>query len=315
MFRTWYVVSFVASAASLLASPCATVRCFAQTSPPDTAQRLALARARTDLLEQVRKLPLSDGRSIRAWAATRVEFDRALRRWIRRQPPHGAARARADGQCEIEVLLTPEALRDQLLVRRTPPDSLPADLPAAGMWPTLRATGRALPGERVPADCPAGWEDVTPEGRRLAEQAALAEAHHALLEQAGRVRVTPAYRLRDFLNSSPAVRDAVLRAISQQSTPEVCFDPGQVCVARVRLAVPSLVRILMRVHADQYEGDVFKTADFRDLAVRADRGELSADGLAPPPNRTILGNPAPPRAKAAATQPTAATTRPVKEHP
>ena len=282
------------------------------------ANCLALARARTALLEQVRALPLGEGLTVGQWTGRSIALDRSLRRWIRQRGPCVPARVRADGVCEVELRLAPAALRDHL--RQEPaPEAGPVEDAVGGTWPVLRAIGTALAVESLPADCPPGWEDVTCKGRALAERAALAEARHALLEQAGQLRVTPAYRLREFLDSGPAVWAAMHEAISQRGVATVHHEVDQVCEAELRFDVPTLARIAAQVHADVYDGDAFTADDFRDMMLSAGAGQLSARGLAPPPGRCILRNPVPPRAESTTTQPSAdvplpAATQPVEEN-
>jgi len=161
---------------------------------------------------------------------------------------------------------------------------------AARHWPTVWATGSAALSEHSVADRPAAWEDVTSTGMDLAREAAEADAYYALLEEAGHLKVTAAHRLREFLDSSDAVRNAVQDAVRKDSKASTVFEPDQIAVATVRISIKDLLRILTKVHDEQYHGEDFAAADFREMVLLAGRDELSATGLAPPPERTILRN-------------------------
>jgi len=257
---------------------------------------VALGKARTELLRRVRALPLGRDVTVGDWVSSSVELDRAVRLWVRQQPQQGPARVYSDGVCEVDVALAPETLRDQMLRWLEdhgggPPkrsvDSA-AVQSAAKRWPTLWATGSAAVSEHLSADRPPGWEDVSRTGMELARSAAEADAWHALLEEAGRLKVTPARRLREFLDSGDAVRDAVQAAVRREGEVTVEFEPDQVAVATARIGMKELLRILTRVHQERYQGEDFAAADFREMVLLAGRDRLTGIGLAPPPERYVL---------------------------
>ena len=270
---------------------------------PTAAQRktlelLALGKARTEALQRIRALPITREAGAGDWVTGSVELDRALRLWVRNRPAEGQVRQYSDAVCEVDVAISPEALRDQLLrlldeygaaasVRGVDAAAIQA---AAKRWPTLWTTGSAALPEHAVADRPPGWEDVTSTGLDLARQAAEADAYHALLEEAGRLKVTAARRLREFLDSSDAVRNAVYDAVRKESKTSTQFEPDQIAVATVRIGIKDLMRIVTKAHDDQYRGGDFTAADFREMVLLAGRDALSASGLAPPPERTILRN-------------------------
>jgi len=259
---------------------------------------VALGKARTELLRRVRTLPLVRDVTVGDWVSASVELDRALRLWVRQQPQQGPARVYSDGVCEVDVALAPEAVRDQVLrwledFGGGPPKRAvdgAAVQSAAKRWPMLWATGSAAASEHLSADRPAGWEDVSRTGMELARSAAEADAWHALLEEAGRLKVTPARRLREFLHSGDAVRDAVQAALRREGQVTVEFEPDQVAVATARIGMKELLRILTRVHQEQYQGEDFAAADFREMVLLAGRDRLTGTGLAPPPERYVLRN-------------------------
>lgn len=284
----------------LLVSLAAALECSAraETEPLSPAQRtfveqLATARARTLIWGQVSALPVEGGRTLGAWAAEDVSRERGLRMWVRQLPRFGPPRIYSDGSCEVDIRLQPEALRAQLAqVASAGEDPARAALPpqldsAARRAPVLWATGAASAGEQDPGRKYPGWEDVTIEGVELARRAAEADAVHALFEEAGRLKLTAARRLTDFLNSSEAVREAVLSALQKSARVAVESGLDQVASAEASITMTDLIRILTDVQQRVYQGDEHHAADFREMALMTPARELRATGLAAPPQRFI----------------------------
>jgi hypothetical protein len=87
---------------------------------PTAAQRktlelLALGKARTEALQRIRALPLTREAGVGDWVTGSVELDRALRLWVRNRPAEGQLRQYSDAVCEVDVAISPDDLRDQLL--------------------------------------------------------------------------------------------------------------------------------------------------------------------------------------------------------
>lgn len=254
---------------------------------------IALARARTALLERISALPVAQGVTLGDRVLRDVELDRALRLWGRTRPREGNARHYSDAVCEVDVRAEPADLLEELLrLRAEYPAAFPDELDAAQLrraardWPILWATGRAALDRVTRAGPTRGWEDVSAAGAELARAAATADAYGALLAEAGRLKVTSARRLREFLDSSPAVRAAVQAELQRAARAKADFAADQVAVVEVRIDLRELLRILTRVHQEHYRGQDFAAADFRQMTLLAGRDELVATGLAAPPSAT-----------------------------
>ncbi len=261
-------------------------------------ERLALARARAQMLEQVWALPLKPDLTIGASVAQEVAPDRALRLWCRALPGYVGARHYSDATCDVDIRLTPETLqaqlREWLRVHRPLREGRidERDLAqAAKDWPVLWSTGGAALTERSQTRQPDGWEDVTYEGMQVTRRAAAADARYALLEEAGRLKVTAARRLREFFDASDDVQEAVYDALREKATVRVECAPDQVAVAEARIGMTDLIRILTEVHQQRYNGEAFHAADFREMALLVERDELRATGLAAPPSTYIKPSP------------------------
>lgn len=266
-------------------------------TPPTPEQQtrletVALAKARTEAFRRLGTLPVKPDRTLADALTGEVDLDRALRLWVRTRPRHGGVRLYSDGVCECDVRLEPEEIRvqlGQLAADRPHPPWDPDRLArAAADWPAIQVTGRAALEEIAAASGPAGWEDVSAEGQELARAAARADAQTALLTEVGRLKVTHARRLHEFLDSDAAVRDAVRAELERAATARVELAADQLAVVEVRINLRELLRIVTRVHQEHYRGSDFEAADFRQMVLLAGREEVAAIGLAPPPARTVL---------------------------
>ena len=282
---------------ALLLAACAAARAQVTEAQRTALERVALGKARSQLHAAISNLPLKGELTVGAWAARDAALDRALRAAIRLQPRQTAPRTYSDGACDLDLRVLPDDVAKLLIGLRekhattpggpgTPAEISAADITAAARdWPTVTVWGSAEVSEPDAATKLDGWEDVSAEGVQLAKLAAQADAGLALLEEAARLKVTPARRVQEFLESSEEVRTATAAAIRSTAEIRVDLAPDQICVAEARLSIPDLIRILTDVHKKHYKGDTFKAADFREMALAAGLNEVRATGLAPPPEK------------------------------
>lgn len=301
--RLWYLAAHLGlgSGTTLAVWSLAVLPAFAVLAPAAASrpseeraalERLALARARTSLWEQVTDLVLTKRLTIGVWAARDVEVDRALRAWIRSRPRHAPPRFYSDQTCDLDLRIDPRSLIDKLvelqarIPQPTPTTRDEVDGPkAARDWPVLWATGMAGSAELTDHEAagPLGWEDVTSQGRRLARRAAAAEALHTLLGEAGRLKLTNLRRVSEFLATSDGAREALLAALERDADVTLQMEPDQVAVAEARIEVSRLIRLLMEVHRGHSPGTAFAASDFREMALHNEQRVLVARGLASPP--------------------------------
>ncbi len=259
-------------------------------------ETVALARARTQLLERISAMPLGSEHTVATWLMQDVDLDRALRLWVRSRPRHGNARTYGDQTCEADVRLEAADLAARLveLLEQHPQSAAPLRLTAEGIrsaarqWPSLQVTGRAELTRDAARGQPPGWEDVSHEGQELARGAATADAYAALLSEAGRLKMTATRRLDEFLGSSPPVRDAVRAELQRVAKTRVEFAPDQIAVVEARISLRDLIKILVRVYQEVYRGTEFEETDFSEMVLYAGTSELAATGLASPPLQTRL---------------------------
>ncbi len=253
-----------------------------------TLEQIALGHARGALFERVLALPLAERSTVGDRLAEDAERDRALRLWVRTRPAIGKPRHYSDQVCEVDVRVDPNDLEvrlAQLAADGLEPGRLHS---AARTWGSVWATGRATPTERGRGAQPIGWEEVTVDGVAMTGAAATADAQHALLEQAARLKISRTRRLGEFFAVSAEIRAAVAAEIARAASAKLEYAPDQVAVAEARLPIRELLRVLTRVHEEQYRGDDFAAADFREMVLLAGANELVATGLATPPNTALL---------------------------
>ncbi|MFQ5807373.1 MAG: hypothetical protein ACE5I3_13075 [Phycisphaerae bacterium] len=293
-FTRFAALMMVGAALSLCADQAGRAQPTGPLTPADRSfvERLSFARARANLYDQVEGLPLKTDLTVGKWAMQDVTRHREFRLWVRTRPRYGGARVYSDATCDVDVRLAADELATQLVTlaeqhpRGQGPALATADImKAARKWPVLWGTGSAALTEKVRTRKPTGWEDITFEGIQLARRAAAADAIHALLEQAGRLKVTPARRLHEFFESDDDVFEAVYEAVTDAASTVVENALDQVAVAQARLGMTELIHILTDVHQKHYHGDLFHAPDFREMALSARQSELRAQGLATPPNR------------------------------
>ena len=261
-------------------------------------ERLALTRARTRLLESVFDLSLDADTTIGQWAAQTVSRERKLRAWLRAVQRSGSTRLFSDASADADVCVTPAQLSAELLelcssgettASTVTPETIRA---AAGRWLDVWGGGSAFLSEYTEETKPLGWEDVSAEGVALAGQAAAADAVHALMEQAGTLRVTAAKRLKAFLDAD-GIREPACAAVQTAAKVTIETPPDQIAVARVEIGMTDFIRILTDVHQAHYRGADFHAPDFSEMALNASEQRLEAIGLAVPPERCRLSAPLP----------------------
>lgn len=273
-------------------------------SEKGTLERVAMARARAGLQRQVLGLTVKQELTLGVWGSRDYALDRELRAWLRERPRLFQPRFYSDGTCEVDARVSAAELREKLLAliaarSRDDPAAGGADpvterdvREAARRWPVVHSTGAASITERdVGQRRPLGWEDVTFDGVQLAASAAAADARAGLLRAASRLRVTNAHLLREFLESSDAVRDAVSAALEKAARVKVRHEPDQIAVAQASISIADLIRVLADAHASAYRGETFHAADFREMALINRPGELTAEGIAGPPANQIHRSP------------------------
>jgi hypothetical protein len=268
-----------------------------QSQPVSSADRvarekLALGRARAAAAQRIRSLPLAANLTLGEWAERGVELDRGLRAWTRSLPRAGDSRSYDDGAVEATVHVRPAEVLEQVRkLRAAHPkivfDASDADLAktAAG-WPEIWADAAAEPTDSPDPAAAPGWEDISPEGAQLARLAATTDAIAAMLDEAGRLRVTSAHRLNEFIFATPEIRDAVGDAIRRSASITVELGPDQIAAATATLSITELTRIVSEVHAARYREALFRAADFRQMSLTNDVAELRVAGLASPPNQS-----------------------------
>lgn len=131
---------------------------------------------------------------------------------------------------------------------------------AAAMGAPLGAVPGAAPGAApapapymgtaaiVPRQVPPGWENVTVQGRLLAERAARADAMRKLAERIRGVHITATTTVRDFVTQSDAI-DAQMRArlVGARQVGPTRFLPDQTCEMDLEVSIQDVTKWLTEV--------------------------------------------------------------------
>lgn len=261
-----------------------------------TLQRLARAVAHAELVQQVRRLPISANATVGDCMARDVDLDRALRLWIRQHIQPGRTRLYSDAVCEADVQLDPDGLLRQLTNIISEQGHSTAELgvstaslrQAAQRWPVLWATGAASPDLQWRADHPPGWENVTRQGVEAARRAALGDALATLRRDINRLFLGRDRRVADFLAFNARVEEFVDNRLRRAIDSTVNCEPDRTAVARATISVRELMRILSDAHERHARGSDFALADFRRMVLDAPDDTLSGTGLATPAPDALL---------------------------
>ncbi|MBI5818069.1 MAG: LPP20 family lipoprotein [Verrucomicrobia bacterium] len=100
----------------------------------------------------------------------------------------------------------------------------------------------------VPRQVPPGWENVTVQGRLLAERAARADAMRKLAERIRGVHITATTTVRDFVTQSDAI-DAQFRArlVGARQVGPTRFLPDQTCEMDLEVSIQDVTKWLTEV--------------------------------------------------------------------
>ncbi len=254
-------------------------------------ERTALGKSRAALDAAIRQLPLGES-TLGEWIAASLPRERALRAWVRAQPAFGAPRVYSDATCDATTRATPEDLL-ALLQPLAEPDAAGAVsaatlAQAARGWRTVWADGQAARQDRAAARKPPGWEDIAPEGIQLAKLGAEADALEALLDEAGRLKVSASRRLDGLLRASSEFRAELREAIKAVATIRVEPGPDGLASAEAGIKLVDLIRLLSDARQAHPEIEGYPPSELRGLGLLTELEQIRATGYAGPPARYRL---------------------------
>ncbi len=241
------------------------------------AERLALARAHTALVEVVLALPIDGRESLRHWAADDWSREAALRAWLWQRPRFGPLRRFSTGEVAADLRVDVSDLTG-LLSALQPDARFVVGADRQAVW----TTGRGNVTETLPPH-PPGWENVAPADLALARQAATAAAWERVLTRAETLAYQPGMTLRAAL-TDPAFRAALRRHVPTLGSAETELLDCQVVAATASISPAQFVQALQ-----QTEQAISKDAprDFRGLLLaRGVQRALQATARATPPRTT-----------------------------
>lgn len=281
---------------------------FAQTEPQKKllARRAALVDAYRNLAEKINGLRIDSQTYVRDFVAefdqVRTDLDAFLR---------GAEVISTtylpDGTCEVEIEMPFKRIVVEL-------KRIKKQYAYAGRWKVIyfdkiyeyytdigvRARGSGVPRERGPeAMFPAvtaslaGWENVTPRGRLMAERAALVDAYRNLGEKVQGLRIDSETYVRDFVAESDQIRtdlDAWIKGVRPISPYR--YLPDGICEVDVEVSVRHIVEELIRIRRRiRYWQHVrYKTIEFKNIIELSPVEMVRATGSGVPPAKYMTGS-------------------------
>ncbi len=281
---------------------------FAQTEPQKKllARRAALVDAYRNLAEEINGLRIDSQTYVRDFVAefdqVRTDLDAFLR---------GAEVVSVtylpDGTCEVEIEMPFKRIVVEL-------KRIKKQYAYAGRWKVIyfdkiyeyytdisvRALGSGVPREeRAAAVFPeavtaslAGWENVTPRGRLMAERAALVDAYRNLSERVHGLRIDSQTYVRDFVAESDQIRtdlDAWIKGVRPISPYR--YLPDGICEVDVEVSVRHIVEELIRIRRRiRYWQHVrYKTIELKNIIQLSPIETIRATGSGVPPAKYMTG--------------------------
>lgn len=250
------------------------------------AKRAAQADAYRQLGEEIKGLKISSNTYVRDYVAESDQISTELDAFIKGLKMKGRPRYLDDGSCEVVVEVTLsqliQALKtiqhkypsgkviefDQMVkftkksvIKATGIGVAPGEEPAAAKE-TGATSGRYKPWAGVP-----GWENVTTQGRLLAQRAALTDARRNLAETVKGLRITSNTYVRDFVVESDVIQtdlNAFIKGIKQFGGYR--YEPNLIVECDVEVTIQKVIKELTKIRQQMItRGHNWHRVEFQDV--------------------------------------------------
>ncbi|MCX6356844.1 MAG: hypothetical protein NT045_03045, partial [Candidatus Aureabacteria bacterium] len=226
------------------------------------AKRAAQVDAYRKLTEEIKGLQINSTTYVRDFIAESDQINSSFSEFIKGLKVDGPARYMPDGTCEVDVKVTLQQVMQCLKrINLDYPDAKRTRMSFDQMGTYTKktvfsTTGVGLPPSQKPeaavpkgadlktAGIP-GWENVTPQGRLLAERAALTDARRNLAETVKGLKVTGQTYVRDFvvLNDQIQTSLSTFMAGIKESGP-YRYVPDGICEVDVEVTIQDVIKQL-----------------------------------------------------------------------
>lgn len=279
----------ISSVICIAGAACLVVSVAAQPLSPAQEKLMAKRAAQVDayrkLTEEIKGIRIDANTYVRDFVAESDQINTALNEFIKGLKVEGPPRYMPDGTCEVDVQVT---LKQVMLglkrIHLDYPDGKHYAFDRMGEYTkktVFKATGVGVPpGMKAEAPGPKGtdlkttgipgWENVTPQGRLLAERAALTDARRNLAERVKGLRISGNTYVRDFATLNDQVQTSLATFISgvKEASP-YRYMPDGICEVDVEVTIQDVIKQLNTIRQHYLAGfppvSVFREIQFEKI--------------------------------------------------
>lgn len=269
------------------------------------AKRAAQVDAYRKLAEEIKGIHIDASTTVRDFVGQNDQANTALDAFVKGLKVAGPPRYMPDGTCEVDVQVTlKQVMQAMKRIHMEYPDGKTYTFDRMGEYTkktVYTATGEGLPpgsGAQAPAREGVsyktagiqGWENVTPQGRLLAERGALTDARRNLAETVKGLRITGNTYVRNFVTESDQVQTSLNTFIAgiKKSGP-YRYLPGGLCEVDVEVKIQDVIKELTRMRQHYIAGfpphSVYRDVEFEKIVGWGQPKIIRATGNAAVPAR------------------------------
>ncbi len=269
------------------------------------AKRAAQVDAYRKLMEEIKGLRIDSSTYVRDYVAESDQIATSLDDFMKGLKIDGVPRYMPDGTCEVDVKVTLKQIMQCLKrIHMEYPSGRKYSFDRMGEYTkktVFKATGVGVPpGQKVEALPPKGtdyktagipgWENVTPQGRLLAERGALTDARRNLAETVKGLRITGNTYVKDFVVESDQVQTRLNTFINgiKESSP-YRYIPDGICEVEVEVTIQDVIKELNTLRQRYIVGfpprSIFRDIKFEKIVDWAPPKVIRASGSAAVPAR------------------------------
>lgn len=236
------------------------------------AKRAAQVDAYRKLTEEIKGIQINSTTYVRDFIAESDQINSAFSEFIKGLKVDGQPRYMPDGTCEVDVKVTLQQVMQclkRINLDYPDPKRTRMSFDQMGQYTkktVFTATGVGLPPSQKPesmapkgadlktAGIP-GWENVTPQGRLLAERAALTDARRNLAETVKGLKVTGNTYVRDFVVLNDQIQTSLNTFISGiKEVSPYRYMPDGICEVDVEVTIQDVIKQLNTLRTHYHTG-------------------------------------------------------------
>ena len=279
------------------------------------AMRAAQADALRKLAERVYGLRIDANTTVRDFVAESDSIKTQVKAFLRGAKMVGRPRWYADGSCDVDYEMTLQTIITNL--KRIAEGRIRHGRFKGDVFEQIRqhtrltkitVTGSGAPRtdvdfgedlgeglatgvyrEKMGRKIPAGWENVTPQGRLLAMRAAQVDAYRQIAERVIGVLVESDTEVKDFVTTEDYIRTLVRGRLVGVKVTGYRFMVDQVAECDVEMPLETIVTTLKRTVEGKIRHGRFKGDYFEEILRKRKISVIRATGRGVPPARFVRG--------------------------